>query len=240
MQNKMVLITGASRGIGAALAECFASHHYDITMTCLQSEARLTELAAYLSVRYSVSAQTYIGDISRYENVRELFEGIDDIDILINNAGITCSRLLQDMQPEEWDRVIGTNLTAAFYCCKEAIPYMVKKHAGHIINISSVFGSCGASMEVAYSASKGGLNAFTKALAKELAPSQIQVNAVACGLIDTDMNGIFTEEEINAVIEEIPANRIGRPEEVANLVYSICEGHPYLTGQIITFDGGWK
>ncbi len=239
MQKKMALITGASRGIGASIAEVFASHDYDLTMACRKSEDLITELAAYLSIRHSVSAQTFIGDLSSFESVKELFSGLDDVDVLINNAGVSYSGLLQDMEPEEWDRIIGTNLSSAFYMCKLAIPYMLRKHAGKIVNISSVWGSAGASMEVAYSASKGGLNAFTKALAKELAPSNIQVNAIACGLIDTDMNSIYSNDELDAVIDGIPAGRIGTPKEVAELVYSVCTAPEYLTGQIITLDGGW-
>ncbi len=239
MKKKMALVTGASRGIGAAIAETFASHNYDLTMVCRQSEELITELAAYLSIRHSISAQTYIGDISDYETVKDLFNGLDDVDVLINNAGISYSGLLQDMETEDWDRLMGTNLNSVFYMCKLAIPHMLKKKSGKIINISSVWGNVGASMEVAYSASKGGLNAFTKALAKELAPSNIQVNAVALGLMDTDMNLIYTAEELDSIIEEIPANRMGKPSEAAEFVYSLCESN-YLTGQVITFDGGWK
>ena len=116
---------------------------------------------------------------------------------------------------------------------------MIRQQKGKIINISSVWGNVGASMEVAYSASKGGMNAFTRALAKELGPSNIQVNAIACGVIDTDMNQCFSEEERQALIEEIPADRMGRPQEVGQLVVQLCNGNDYLTGQIITLDGGW-
>ena len=143
------------------------------------------------------------------------------------------------MSAETWQNIIHTNLSSAFYTSKEAIPYMLSKQAGKIINISSVWGNVGASCEVAYSASKGGLNSFTKALAKELAPSNIQVNAIACGCIDTEMNRCFSEEERQALADEIPAGRFGKPEEVAELVFSIAEKHNYLTGQIITLDGGW-
>ena len=122
---------------------------------------------------------------------------------------------------------------------KYAIPGMVNRKKGKIINISSVWGNVGASMEVAYSASKGGINAFTKALAKELGPSNIQVNAIACGVIDTDMNKCFDEEEMEALVQEIPADRLGKPQEVAHLALQLCEGNEYLTGQIITLDGGW-
>ena len=138
-----------------------------------------------------------------------------------------------------WKNVINVNLNSCFLTCKAAIPSMLNRKKGKIVNISSVWGNVGASMEVAYSASKGGINSFTKALAKELGPSNIQVNAVACGMIDTDMNSCFSDEDMEALIQEIPADRIGKPEEVAKLVYMICEGNDYLTGQIITLDGGW-
>ena len=140
---------------------------------------------------------------------------------------------------EEWERLISVNLSSVFYCCKLAIPGMVRKKQGTIINISSVWGVCGASCEAAYSASKGGVNALTMALAKELAPSGIQVNAIACGAIDTDMNRFLEPEERNALLEEIPAGRMGTPEEAAQLVLQLAQSPSYLTGQIIRLDGGW-
>ncbi|MGN0266414.1 MAG: SDR family NAD(P)-dependent oxidoreductase [Lachnospiraceae bacterium] len=161
------------------------------------------------------------------------------IDILVNNAGISHVGLLSDMTAVEWNRVIATNLSSVFYCSRRVIPHMVHKKAGKIINISSVWGNVGASCEVAYSASKGGVNAFTKALAKELAPSNIQVNAIACGTIDTRMNHCFSQEEREALKEEIPAGRFGSAEEVAQLVLQLAEGNDYLNGQIITLDGAW-
>ena len=163
----------------------------------------------------------------------------ESIDILINNAGISHIGLLQDMSIEEWNQVLNTNLTSAFSCSKYAIPDMITRKQGKIINISSIWGCSGASCEVAYSASKGGLNLFTQALAKELAPSNIQVNAIACGVIDTDMNRCFSDEERAALVEEIPAGRMGAPEEVAQLALHIAEDCNYLNGQIITLDGGW-
>ena len=138
----------------------------------------------------------------------------------------------------EWNNIINTNLTSAFLMSKYVIPYMLKKQNGHIINISSVWGNIGASMEVAYSASKGGLNTFTKALAKELAPSNILVNTISPGFIDTEMNKNFEKEELEAIFEEIPLGRAGKTSEVADLVYKIATSK-YLTGQIITIDGGW-
>ena len=143
------------------------------------------------------------------------------------------------MKPNEWNQIIQNNLTSVFNCCHLAIPYMIHKQKGKIVNISSVWGVTGASCEVAYSTTKGGMNAFTKALAKELAPSNIQVNAIACGAIDTEMNQFLSDEELLQLIDEIPANRLGRAEEVADLVYSITHKNQYLTGQIIQLDGGW-
>ncbi len=148
--------------------------------------------------------------------------------------------LLTDMKDEDWRRVLGTNLDSLFYTCRAAVPGMVKRHEGRIINISSVWGNVGASCEVAYSASKGGVNSFTKALAKELAPSGISVNAIACGVIDTDMNrNELSEQELSELEEEIPVGRMGSPEEVAELVLHICDAPLYFTGQVITMDGGW-
>ena len=143
------------------------------------------------------------------------------------------------MTPDDWNRVISSNLTSVFNCCSLAIPMMLKKKSGKIINISSVWGNVGASCEVAYSASKGGMNAFTKALAKELAPSNIQVNAIACGAIDTEMNQFLSEDDRLSLIEEIPANRLGQANEVAEFAYQLATASAYLTGQIISLDGGW-
>ena len=174
------------------------------------------------------------------QDVARLFSEINHLDVLVNNAGISYGGLLSDMSAEDWHKVMAVNLDSCFYTSKHAIPLMLKKHSGRIINISSVWGNVGASMEVAYSASKGGINAFTKALAKELAPSNIQVNAIACGVIDTSMNACFTAEDMVALTEEIPADRIGKPEEVAHLSLQLAQAPTYLTGQIITLDGGWQ
>lgn len=147
--------------------------------------------------------------------------------------------LFQDMTPEEWKQILDTNLSSAFYTSKLAVTNMIQQKSGKIINISSVWGNAGASTEAAYSASKGGLNSFTKALAKELAPSNIQVNAIALGMMDTDMNNCFSMEEKASIIEDIPAGRMGNPKEAAELVINLLKSPAYLTGQIITLDGGW-
>lgn len=240
---KTVLITGASRGIGCAIAERFAKEGYSVVINCCNSAKALTEFKQELENTYHIPVLASVGNIGDYEYVSQLFSEIKKlfggVDILINNAGISYIGLLHDMSPDEWQNLMDINLSSAFYTAKLAIPHMLSRGAGKIINISSVWGNVGASCEVAYSASKGGMNSFTKALAKELAPSNIQVNAIACGCIDTAMNQCFSSEERIALEEEIPAGRFGTPEEVADLVYGLATKHNYLTGQIIAFDGGW-
>lgn len=242
MAKKTVLITGASRGIGKAIAVKFAKKGYHVVINCLHSEDRLLLTKKELE-SYQISCLAHIGDMGDMSQCQLLFDQIrkqfGTIDVLVNNAGISYIGLLQDMSPEAWDRIIRTNLTSVFNCCKLAIPGMVEKKQGKIINISSVWGVAGASCEVAYSATKGGINAFTKALAKELAPSNIQVNAVACGAIDTEMNQFLDEDELMSLIDEIPTGRLGNAEEVADLVYHLAYKNSYLTGQIIGLDGGW-
>lgn len=239
MNHKTALITGASRGIGRAIALAFAAAGYDLTLTCLKSETLLQTFCESLSEKYGIRAVPFCGDMGDYQTVEALFSGISRLDVLINNAGISYIGLLSDMTCEEWRRVMSTNLDACFYTCKKAVPLMVHEKNGRIINISSVWGTAGASMEAAYSASKGAVNSLTKALAKELAPSNIVVNAIACGVIDTDMNRCFSEEEMQALIDEIPADRLGRPEEVAALALQLAQAPSYMTGQILTIDGGF-
>ena len=237
--RKKALITGASRGIGEAIAKELARQGFDLTLTCLNSLDRLKELAGGLEKKYGISCHIFQGDMGDPETVDRLFDGLNRLDVLINNAGISHIGLLSDMSVSQWKRVMSTNLDSCFYTCRRAIPLMVHAKQGRIINISSVWGQAGASMEAAYSASRGGVNSLTKALAKELAPSNIQVNAIACGVIDTDMNRCFAPEEMASLIEEIPADRIGRPEEVAALAGQLITAPAYMTGQIITIDGGW-
>lgn len=237
--GKKALVTGASRGIGAAVAEMLAEEGYELVLVCRQSEEKLNSLKMRLEEQYHVDCMTSLCDVSKPEQVETLFQKAGDIDVLINNAAVSYIGLLTDMSVEEWHQVIGTNLNALFYTCKCALPGMVHRKAGKIINISSVWGNAGASMEVAYSAAKGGVNSFTRALAKELAPSNIQVNAAAFGVIDTEMNHCFSEDEKKALTEEIPADRMGTAQEAAQMVRQILFSPSYLTGQIITMDGGW-
>lgn len=238
-RRKNVLITGASRGIGKAIATVFAQEGYNLYITCNKNMKMLEELSKKLEREYDIDCYCYSFPIYDERQIQNIFAQIPVLDVLVNNAGISYIGLLTDMSYNEWKEVIDTNLNACFLTCRYAIPEMIKRHSGKIINISSVWGNVGASMEVAYSASKGGVNAFTKALAKELAPSNIQVNAIACGVIDTDMNKCFNDAELQSLIDEIPADRLGQPEEVAELVKLLCTGNEYLTGQIITLDGGW-
>lgn len=234
-----VLITGASRGIGKACANLFAAHGYDLYLCCHANSDLLLKLANELMDNYNITCQTFVGDISDPRFVQTMFRSISSLDILINNAGQSYLGLLQDMSPEEWNRIIAVNLNSCFLTCKSAIPLMLASGQGRIINVSSIWGSTGGSMEVAYSASKGGVNSFTRALAKELAPSNIQVNAAAFGMIETDMNSHFSSEDLSLIRSEIPADRIGSPEEAADLILQLAQSPTYLTGQIITMDGGW-
>lgn len=242
MKRKIACITGSSRGIGKAIALCFAKEGYDIVLNCRNSVSQMNKLKLEIETTYSVRCLGVCADVSNPEQVTQMFQTISsefgEIDVLICNAGISFFGLISDMTPMEWQNVINTNLSSAFYCCKQVIPSMVAKKSGRILMISSIWGNCGASYEAAYSAAKGGLNTFTKALAKELAPSNIPVNAISCGVIDTEMNAHLSDEEMQALIDEIPACRLGTPEEVGRMALLLSQAPEYLTGQIITMDGG--
>ncbi len=239
-----VLITGASRGIGAATAIEFAKNGYNLLLICKNNIDKLEEVAKQAQLTNpDIICHTIQCDVSNpatTQNVLASFIKSNHItiDVLVNNAGISHIGLLQDMSFDEWKNVIDTNLTSIYLLSKLVIPDMVAKKAGRIINVSSMWGNVGASCEVAYSASKGGVNSFTRALAKELAPSGISVNAIAFGVIDTEMNQFLSEDERNALTEEIPAGRFGTCEEAAKMIYNTATAPAYMTGQIITMDGG--
>ena len=241
--SKTALITGASRGIGEAIAIALAENGYNLSLCCHSSQNELESLGAGLRLKYHIDVITHIGDVGDYNfvstMVSDTLDHFGSVDVLINNAGISMVGLLSDMSVEEWDRIIATNLSSVFYTSKCVIPSMVSHKSGHIIQISSVWGNVGASCEVAYSACKGGINSFTRALGKELAPSHIQVNAIACGCIDTSMNNCFSPEEKAELAEEIPAGRFGEASEVAQMVAALLNTPEYLNAQIITLDGGW-
>lgn len=241
MDKKYVLVTGSSRGIGRACALAFAKAGYHVFINCKTSLMQLQETEEEI-LSSGGSCTKLPGDVSDPECVRAIFRQIASIcsglDVLVNNAGCAYFGLLSDMTDDEWRYVIDTDLSSAFYCCREAIPCMVSRKRGRIINVSSMWGTSGASCEAAYSAAKSGLHGLTRALAKELAPSNIQVNALACGVIDTDMNSRLNAEERAALEDEIPAGRYGTAEEAAQAVLMLAEPPSYLTGQIIGLDGG--
>ena len=243
MNKPVVFISGSGRGIGKAIAIEFAKNGHPVVINAVRDKDSLEQTKQEI-LACGVPCLSFLCDIKDYNNVKYIFDEtknkLGPIGIVVNNAGIAHIGLFQDMTPEEYNNILQTNLVSALNCCHAAIPDMVKAHCGHIINISSVWGNVGASCEAVYSASKGGLNSFTKALAKELAPSGIYVNAVSCGLIDTEMNSTLSEDDLSALSEDIPVGRMGKPEEIARFVYELSTGgHTYLTGQIITLDGGW-
>ena len=237
-----VLITGASRGIGREAALKFAREGYNVIINCHKSEALLCELQREIR-SLGVRCMAFVEDVSQFDRVVEIFDCLKAEnflpDIIVNNAGISHIGLLQDMTAMEWQNIINTNLSSVFNVCRMAVPYMVHNKYGRIINISSMWGITGASCETAYSASKGGMNSFTKALAKELAPSNISVNAIAFGVVDTLMNDFLDENERNLLMEEIPAGRFLTSGEAADIIYSVSLLNSYVTGQIITADGGY-
>lgn len=236
------LITGASGGIGSGIAKKLASEGCRLVLFGNRNEAALRELEE--SLRGTVPCKSFLGDLSDEkfvrEAVRESLTEFGNIDGLVHAAGVASIGLMTDLSLPDWNRIFGVNLTSAFLLCRELAPHFISKKKGRILLVSSVWGGRGASCEVAYSATKGGMNSFTKALAKELAPSGIAVNALAPGLVDTQMNRSFSEEELADVIEEIPACRMTDPAEVAEMVSLLLKAPVYLTGQIIGFDGGWE
>lgn len=242
LKGKTALVTGSSRGIGKAIAFALGQAGCNIVLNASRSEKELTETKKELEAM-GVNCMAVLSDVSDYDACCMLFakikEHFGDVDILVNNAGISYIGLFTDMTPTEWDHLIHVNLCSVLNCTHLAVPAMVRKQTGVIINISSMWGEAGASCEAVYSATKGGINAFTKAMAKELGPSGIRVNAIACGVIDTAMNQCFSEEERAALADEISLMRFGKPEEVGNLaVFLANDASSFLTGQIITLDGG--
>lgn len=242
-QRPLAMVTGASRGIGRATALTLAEAGYNLFLIARKEAEKLKDTAERCRNLGAV-VELRCADIGDCEDCEDIFTALDlcpgSFKLLVANAGISKLGLLQDMTPDDWDAMLRTDLSSCFYLSRLAIPRMLRAGGGKLIFISSVWGSRGASCEVAYSAAKGGVNAFTKALAKELAPSNIQVNAIAPGAIDTDMNTWLSEEERSALEEEIPAGRMGLPEEVAALVCQIAAAPAYLTGNILTLSGGWE
>lgn len=239
-----VLITGSSRGIGKAAALYFAQFGgWNIVINCHASIEELSKTKKELENFPHVNILSSVGDVSEEAYVHQLFVEIQrkfgGVDILVNNAGIDYVGLVQDMKAADWDHIMAVNSRSVFLCTREAAPYMISKKSGSIVNISSVWGEIGGSCEAAYSASKGAIASFSKAMAKELAPCGIRVNALAFGAINTTMNDNLSDNEKAALAEEIPLGRMGTPEEAAALIYDVGCRYSYMTGQVITLDGGW-
>ena len=243
-----VIITGASSGIGRGTALRLAeSGKYEyIAINGGHDEAALSETAHAMksaAKNSDLKVITVFGDISLALTAKALImktaREAGTVDALINCAAVSHVGLLMDMKPEEWQKTVEVNLNSVYNTCHEAVPYMVRQKSGRIINISSVWGLVGASCEVAYSTTKGGINAFTRALAKELAPSGISVNAIAFGAVDTRMNGFLSDEDRKDLEEEIPFGRMATVEEAAGTVAGLLDMPAYLTGEVIKCDGGW-
>ena len=239
--NKIVIVTGASRGIGREIAKELAIKGYTVVANYNKSESKIKELQKELSEK-NVNIDIFKADISKRSETKELvkyvLEKYNKIDILINNAGISQIKEFTQITDEDWNNMINTNLDSVFYMTQEVIKNMIHNKNGCIINMSSIWGQVGASCESHYSVSKAGIDALTKSLAKELGPSNIRVNSIAPGMIDTDMNKEFNKEEIKAIEEEIPLQRIGKVKDIAKCVEWIIEDE-YMTGQIISINGGW-
>ena len=240
---KTVLITGASRGIGAATARLFAQNGYAVAINYRTdkagAEALVKEIAAVGGDAFAICAD--VADATAVEEmVNTVSTRFGQIDVLIHNAGIAHQALLTDTTPQEWHRVMGIHLDGAYHCCRAVVPQMVRRHAGRILTVSSMWGEVGASCEVAYSAAKAGLIGFTKALAKELGPSGVTVNCVAPGVIDTAMCASFDEPTRTALADETPLGRLGTPEDVAHaLLFLASEEASFITGQVLGVNGGF-
>ena len=241
---KTVLITGASRGIGASIAIAFAQQGYAVVINYNKNKEKAENLAKVILDSYKVPVLAVKCDVSDYAQVENMFKTINDsfggVDVLVNNAGVSSQMLFTDISAEDWQAMMGTNLNSVFYCSKLALPYMISKKAGVIINISSMWGQVGASCEVHYSTAKAGVIGLTKALAKEVAPSNIRVNCVAPGVVMTDMMQSFDEETLKELTEETPLQKLGTPKNIADAVVFLASSKAeFITGQILGVNGGF-
>lgn len=238
------IIIGASTGIGRATALALSGTYNNIAITSFRHPDDLMTLQKELTAN-GCNCLAMCGDAGDMDFMQEFISQVvdkfgSDIRLLVNNAGISHVGLLSDMSAADFDRTMKSNIYSVFNSCRQVVPYMVHAHKGCIINISSVWGSTGASCEVAYSASKGAVNAFSRALGKELAPSGINVNSIAFGAIDTTMNGHLSQDERQMLEDEIPAGRMATVTEAAAFIVHIAACDNYLNGQVITFDGAWQ
>ncbi len=238
---KTALVTGGTKGIGKAVALAFLQQGYEVVINYNSNE----ETALATQEEFNIQGYCPIllrADVSDELQVkamfREFFGIYDRLDVLVNNAGVSLIRVIQDTTPADWDNIFGVNVKGVYHCCRAVADKMIGCGGGSIINIASIWGEVGASCEAAYSASKGAVIAFTKALAKELAPSKVRVNCVSPGVIDTGMNSHLTDTEMEQLIDSIPAGRIGYPEDVAKACLYLAEAD-YVTGEVLSVGGGF-
>ena len=241
--KKTALITGASRGIGREIAKLFAKNNYNVVINYNNSQKEAEELLEELT-KENCSVRIFKADVSNVNEANALVNytigQFEKIDVLVNNAGISRYNTFTDISYEEWHEVMNVNLNSVFYVTKKALQYMLDEHSGKIINISSMWGLVGSSNEVHYSTSKAALIGMTKALAKELGPSNIQVNAIAPGVIETDMLSDISDETIEMLKYETPLMRIGKPIDIARCALFLAEeGGDFITGQVISYNGGF-
>lgn len=241
MDAKVVLVTGGSQGIGADIVKTLAQNNYTVILNYNKSEKEAIQIQEELTSK-GFNIDIFKADVTNHMEVTKMvnfcINKYHKIDVLINNAGISQTKLFTDISDADWNHMIQTNLTSAFYTTKDVLPSMIHNKSGCIINISSVWGLVGASCEVHYSVSKAGLDAMTKSLAKELGPSNIRINSIAPGIINTKMNNHLTEDDLQNIKEEIPLERIGNPQSITKCVQWLIEDD-YTTGQIISINGGW-
>jgi len=239
--DKVVIVTGGARGIGKAIVLDLAETGYKVVLNYNKSEKEAEEIKELLKEK-GQSVETYKADVSKKEEVVGLvnftIQKFGKVDVLVNNAGICKFNLIQDIEEAEWDEIINTNLKSVFLCSQTVIKDMLKRKNGLIINISSIDGEKGAAGEVHYCASKAGIDGITKALARELGPSNIRVNSIAPGAINTEMNKEIKDDDWKVVIEETPLRKLGKPEDIAKCVKWIIEDD-FTTGQVISVNGGW-
>ena len=232
----MVLVTGGSRGIGRACCAAFAKAGWDVAFCYARDEAGAAETRRLIEA-CGAGALALRCDVRSEAQVNEMFSAHPGLSALVNNAGVSLFSQLQDTSLAQWREVFAVNCEGAFLCTRAAVPLFLRRGGGAIVNISSVWGEEGASCEAAYSASKAALIGFTKAAAKELAPSGIRVNCVSCGIVDTQMNARLTEAEKQAFLQDVPLGRQGTPEEVAACALFLAR-HPYITGEVLRVNGG--
>lgn len=239
--SKVAIVTGGSKGIGAEIVRTLAENGYIVILNYNNSKVQAEELKNEM-LQKGFNIEVVKADVSNRNEVNSLIEfaikKFKKIDILVNNAGISLEGLFTDVSEEMWQKIINVNLNSVFNCTQEVLKYMIKEKSGRIINISSIWGETGASCEVAYSTTKAAINGMTKALAKEVGLSNIRVNAIAPGIINTDMNSRLSYEELEQIKEQIPLNRIGNTKDIARCVKWLVEDE-YTTGQIISINGGW-